>query len=163
MQCEICGADIKGPSSKIIIDGSELTVCPRCSQYGKNVEKRAPTSRKVSPVAPVTQRRSSGNRPAGKRFEPMSSELVDDYGHAIREAREKKQLSHEELASRIKEKAALIKKLEREEIVPEEDVRKKLERELNIKLTERCGDDDWSGERLNKGTTLGDIVIIKKK
>ena len=161
MQCEICGTDIKGPSSKIIIDGSELTACPRCSQYGKNVEKRAPVSRKVSPVAPVTQRRSS--RPTGKRPDAMSDELVDDYDHIIREAREKKQLSHEELALRIKEKATLIKKLERGEIVPEEDVRKKLERELNIRLTERGGEDDWSGERLNKGTTLGDIVTIKKK
>lgn len=161
MQCEICGADIKGPSSKINIDGSELTVCPRCSQYGKNVEKRAPTPRKISPVAPAAQRRST--RPTGKRFETIGSDLVDDYDHVIREAREKKQLSHEELASRIKEKAALIKKLERGEIVPEEDVRKKLERELNIKLTERSGEDDWSGERLNKGTTLGDIVTIKKK
>jgi putative transcription factor len=161
MQCEICGADIKGPSSKITIDGSELTVCPRCSQYGKNVEKRAPVSRKVSPVAPVTQRRST--RPAGKRLDAMSDELVDDYDHIIREAREKKQLSHEELATRIKEKAALIKKLERGEIVPEEGVRKKLERELDIRLTERSGEDDWSGERLNKGTTLGDIVTIKKK
>jgi putative transcription factor len=161
MQCEICGTDIKGPSSKIIIDGSELTACPRCSQYGKNVEKRAPVSRKVSPVAPVTQRRAS--RPTGKRPDAMSDELVDDYDHIIREAREKKQLSHEELALRIKEKATLLKKLERGEIVPEEDVRKKLERELNIRLTERSGEDDWSGERLNKGTTLGDIVTIKKK
>ncbi|AFV24279.1 transcriptional regulator, XRE family [Methanolobus psychrophilus R15] len=161
MQCEICGADINGPSSKITIDGSELTVCPRCSQYGKNVEKRAPVSRKVSPVAPVTQRRST--RPAGKRLDAMSDELIDDYDRIIREAREKKQLSHEELATRIKEKAALIKKLERGEIVPEEGVRKKLERELDIRLTERSGEDDWSGERLNKGTTLGDIVTIKKK
>lgn len=93
----------------------------------------------------------------------MSDELVDDYDHIIREAREKKQLSHEELALRIKEKATLIKKLERGEIVPEEGVRRKLERELNIRLTERSGEDDWSGERLNKGTTLGDIVTIKKK
>jgi putative transcription factor len=161
MQCEICGADINGPSSKITIDGSELTACPRCSQYGKNVEKRAPVSRKVSPVAPVVQRRST--RPAGKRPDAMSDELVDDYDRIIREAREKKQLSHEELATRIKEKAALIKKLERGEIVPEEGVRKKLERELDIRLTERSGEDDWSGERLNKGTTLGDIVTIKKK
>jgi len=57
----------------------------------------------------------------------------------------------------------LIKKLERGEIVPEEEIRKKLERELDIKLTERSDEDDWSGERLNKGTTLGDIVTIKKK
>jgi len=88
---------------------------------------------------------------------------VPDYDSIIKEAREKKQLTHDELAHKIKEKSSLVKKLERGDIVPEEDVRKKLERELDIKLTERTSQDDWSGERLNKGTTLGDIVTIKRK
>ena len=161
MQCEICGADIKGPSSRIGIDGGELTVCSRCSQYGKSAEKRSPVSRKVSPVAPVVPRRSS--KPPGKAPEAMKTELVDNYPHIIREAREKKQLSHEELALRIKEKAPLLKKLERGDLVPEEDLRKKLEKELEIKLTERSEEDKWSTDHLSKGTTLGDIVTIKKK
>ncbi|MBN2110301.1 MAG: TIGR00270 family protein [Methanosarcinaceae archaeon] len=160
MQCEICGADIRGPSFKIIIDGSELIVCGRCSQHGKNVDKRTPVSRKIAPTAPVGQRR---RKPKPKGFEAFSDELVADYASVIKEAREKKQLTHDELAHHIKEKASLIKKLERGEIVPEEDVRKKLERELDIKLTERSSEDDWGGERLNKGTTLGDIVTIKRK
>ncbi|TGC11095.1 multiprotein bridging factor aMBF1 [Methanolobus halotolerans] len=160
MQCEICGTDIKGPSFKVSIDGSELTVCGRCSQYGKNLEKRTPVSRKMAPVAPVAQSRKKSR---SKGFEAFSDELVDDYDSVIKEAREKKQLTHDELAYKVKEKSSLIKKLERGDIVPEEEVRKKLERELDIKLTERSREDDWSGERLNKGTTLGDIVTIKRK
>lgn len=159
MQCEICGADIRGPSSKISIDSSELTVCGNCSQYGKSANKRTPVSRKVAPVARVVPKRKG----SGKKVELMSDELVDDYDHVIREARERKKLSHDQLAAKVKEKAALIKKLERGDLVPEESVRIKLEKALDIKLTERSSTDDWSGESLNRGMTLGDIVKIKRK
>ena len=159
MQCEICGADIRGPSSKISIDSSELTVCGNCSQYGKNASKRTPVSRKVSPVARVVPKRKG----SGKKVELITDELVDDYDHVIREARERKKLSHDQLAAKVKEKAALIKKLERGDLVPEESVRIKLEKALDIKLTERTSADDWSGESLNRGMTLGDLVKIKRK
>jgi putative transcription factor len=45
-------------------------------------------------------------------------------------------MSQEELALAIKEKASLLKKLEREDLRPEDSVRKKLERVLGISLTE---------------------------
>ena len=160
MQCEICGTDIRGPSFKINIDSSELTVCGKCSQHGKNTDKRTPVSRKIAPVARVAPKKGKGG---GRKFDMMSDELVDDYDQVIREARERKKLTHDQLASRIKEKASLIKKLERGEIVPEENVRKKIEKALDVKLTERSGADDWSGESLKRGTTLGDIVTIKRK
>ncbi|WP_406660037.1 multiprotein bridging factor aMBF1 [Methanolobus sp. ZRKC3] len=160
MQCEICGTDIRGPSFKITIDSSELTVCGKCSQHGKSTDKRTPVSRKIAPVARVVPKRGKGR---GKKDDMMSDELVDDYEHVIREARERKKLTHDQLASKIKEKASLIKKLERGEIVPEESLRKKLEKALDIKLTERSGGDDWSGDSLSRGTTLGDIVTIKRK
>ncbi|SFM44816.1 multiprotein bridging factor aMBF1 [Methanolobus profundi] len=162
MQCEICGAEIRGGSFKVSIDGSELTVCGNCSQYGNAVGKRTPVSRKVAPVgrAPVT---TGTRRPPRKTPGMVVDELVDEYGHAIKEARERKKWTHDQLASKIKEKATLIKKIEREEIVPEDDVRQKIEKALDIKLTERSGDDEWTGDRLNRGTTLGDIVTIKRK
>ncbi|WP_407354879.1 multiprotein bridging factor aMBF1 [Methanolobus sp. WCC5] len=162
MQCEICGAEIRGDSFKVSIDGSELTVCGRCSQYGNAVGKRTPVSRKVAPVGRAPG--STGTRRPPKKVPGMIvDELVDDYDQVIREARESRKWSHDQLASKIKEKATLIKKIERGEIVPEDDVRQKIEKALDIKLTERTGDDDWSGERLNRGTTLGDIVTIKRK
>ena len=70
-------------------------------------------------------------------FDQMTDELVDDYGRVIRRAREASGMSHEDLALKIKEKASLLKKIEREAIVPEDKVRKKLERTLQITLTEK--------------------------
>ncbi len=69
-------------------------------------------------------------------FDQMTDELVDDYGKVIRRAREASGMSHEELALKIREKASLLKKIEREAIIPEDKVRRKLERTLGITLTE---------------------------
>ncbi|MDG6242960.1 MAG: multiprotein bridging factor aMBF1 [Methanolobus sp.] len=162
MQCEICGAEIRGDSFKVSIEGSELTACGRCSQYGNAVGKRSPVSKKVAPETrgPLSQ---GTRRPPKKVPGMIVDELIDNYDQVIREARESRKWSHDQLAAKTKEKATLIKKIERGEIVPEDDVRQKIEKALDIKLTERTGEDDWSGERLNRGTTLGDIVTIKRK
>ena len=69
-------------------------------------------------------------------FDQMTDELLSDYGFAIRRAREVRGMSQEELALAIKEKASLLKKLEREDLRPTDGVRKKLERVLGISLTE---------------------------
>ena len=69
-------------------------------------------------------------------FDQMTDELLSDYGFAIRRAREARGMSQEELALAIKEKASLLKKLEREDLRPTDSVRKKLERVLGISLTE---------------------------
>lgn len=160
MQCEICGEDIRGSPFKIIIDGGELTVCTKCSQYGAPASKRTPVSRKVSPVLPTSVRPRRTQRTG---FEKLAEEIVDNYDHIIREAREKHGWTPEQLAAQIKEKATLIRKFERRELVPEDSVREKLERVLEVKLIERISDDEWKGDKLHKGTTLGDIVNIKRK
>lgn len=161
MQCEICGEDIRGSPEKVIIDGSELLVCIKCSTYGKSVSKRSPVSRKILPTQPSTVIRSNKTKKTG--FEKLSDEIVDNYDELIKEAREKQGLTPEQLASQIKEKVALIRKFERKELVPEDAVRSKLERALGIKLVEKIKDDDWQVDHLYKGTTLGDIVKIKRK
>jgi putative transcription factor len=160
MQCEICGSELRGRSFKITIDGSELDVCGKCSQYGTIAKKHTPVSRKVAPVA-RTPARTSRSKKTG--FEGLNEEFVDEYDQLIRDARQSRGWTQDELATKMKEKVSLIKKIERGEIIPEDSVRIKLERTLDIKLTERIGESDWSGERLNKGTTLGDIVKIKRK
>lgn len=161
MQCEICGEDIRGSPDKVIIDGSELLVCSKCSHYGNPVSKRAPVSRKISPVQPATPVRPKKTQKRG--FEKLADEIVDNYDAIIREAREKHNLTPEQLASQIKEKVTLIRKFERKELVPEDNVRQKLEHALEIKLIEKVKDYEWNADRLHKGTTLGDIVNIKRK
>jgi putative transcription factor len=161
MQCEICGAEIREKPLCITIDSSELQVCQKCAPYGKPVDKRTPVSRKVSPVVRTVTR--TEKRPKKDFFDILKDELLDNYVQIIRDARESKGWSQEDLAENIKEKASLIKKIERSEIVPEDSVRKKLEHTLNIKLTERVDASGQEVSHLKKDTTLGDIVTIKRK
>ena len=161
MQCEICCAEIREKPLCITIDTSELQVCQKCAPYGKPVDKRTPISRKVSPVVRTVTR--TEKRPKKDFFDILKNELLDNYVQIIRDARESKGWSHEDLAENIKEKASLIKKIERSEIVPEDSVRKKLEHTLNIKLTERVDASGQEVSHLKKDTTLGDIVTIKRK
>jgi putative transcription factor len=161
MQCEICGAEIRGKPICITIDNSELQVCQKCAPYGKPVDKRTPVSRKVSPVVRTVPR--TERKPRKDFFDILKDELLDNYDQIIRESREARGWSQEDLAENIKEKASLIKKIERREIVPEDSVRKKLEHTLNIKLTERVEAAEQEVSRMRKDTTLGDIVKIKRK
>ena len=149
MQCEICGSNIRGKAHRVILEGTELSVCDACAKYGHEVKQvpkatapgtgRTPAGKmgKV-PVgrvpAGITFRTGSRRRP--DMFDQMTDELLSDYGFAIRRAREARGMSQEELALAIKEKASLLKKLEREDLRPEDSVRKKLERVLGISLTE---------------------------
>jgi putative transcription factor len=161
MQCEICGVEIIGSARKVVVEGTELDVCGRCSQYGKAPQGWTPVSRKIAPVE-VTPRPVAG-KTKRRSFDKIDDEIVSDYSSIIREAREAKGWTLEELGLNIKEKAALLRKIERAEIKPEDNLRKKLERSLDIKLTERISHDIMEHGTGFQSTTLGDIVKIKRK
>jgi len=59
-------------------------------------------------------------------------EVEEDYGRKLKEAREKAGLKQAELANRINEKQSLLRKIENEEIVPSDDVMRKIKRVLNL-------------------------------
>jgi putative transcription factor len=158
-QCEICGAEVSGQPQRIVIDGSTLDVCKGCARFGKPEDKWSPVPKKMVP----TERAFTVRRPRPRDHFKDLVELVPDFGVKIREARESMGLSPEELGARIKEKATLLKKIEREEISPEDEVRKKLERELKIKLTDQASDAKVKSGGASKGLTLGDIASIKRK
>lgn len=159
MQCEICGSDIKGNPIRVTVEGSVLDVCVRCAHYGKPADKWSPVSRKISPTEKVI----ITHKPRRDVFDKLQDEIIPDYAGAIRKARESRGLTIEALASKIMEKATLIKKIEREELIPEDAVRKKLETALNVKLTERVSSQDQRGGGFIRGTTLGDVAVIRKK
>ena len=151
MQCEICGSNIRGKAHRVILEGTELNVCDACAKYGHEV-KQTPKATAIGTGRASAGKASAGKASAGKvpagitfrtrsrrrpdMFDQMTDELLSDYGFAIRRAREALGMSQEELALAIREKASLLKKLEREELRPEDSVRKKLERVLGISLTE---------------------------
>jgi putative transcription factor len=158
-QCEICGTQIQGSPNRIVIDGSALDVCKSCARFGKPEDKWSPVARKIVPI----ERAFTVRKPKPHDHFKDLVEIVPEFGKRIRNARESLSLTPEELGVRIKEKAALIKKIEREEIVPEDDIRKKLERELKIKLTDEATEARVKSAGGAKGLTLGDIANIKRK
>jgi putative transcription factor len=159
MQCEICGAEILGDPSRIIIDGSTLEVCKSCARFGKPEDKWSPVPRRMVPA----ERAFTVSRPKPRDRLRDVVDIVPEYGKKIREARESLGYSPEELGLRIKEKAALIRKIEREEISPEDEIRKKLEKELKIKLTDLAEEAKMKSSGVSKGLTLGDIASIRRK
>ena len=95
-------------------------------------------------------------------FDEMD-EVVQDYDDRIRTAREAENLTQEELADQLNEKASLIRKLERGDVLPSDTIQRKLERALDIDLSMGGSGDDseWSGGSSTGGTTLGDVVKRK--
>lgn len=159
MQCEICGSETTDKPVKVTLEGATLNVCGKCSHYGKPTDKWSPVSRKMSP----TGKSFSPRKPSRTKFDRTEDEINQDYAEIIKNARESQHLTIEQLASKIKEKVMLLRKIERDELVPEDNLRKKLESELHIKLTEKYSSEDQRGSNFVRGTTLGDVAIIRKQ
>ena len=159
MECEICGTEIKGNPTRVTVEGTVLDVCGKCARYGKPADKWTPVSRKIAPTEKVIVTR----KPRMDAFDKLEDEIIPDYAAIIKKARESHGLTIEDLASKMMEKSTLLRKIEREELVPEDTVRKKLETTLNIKLTEKISSQDQRGGGFIRGTTLGDVAIIRKK
>jgi putative transcription factor len=174
VQCEMCGTETGSPKT-VKIEGAELEVCDDCADFGTEVrtEETSSTSTKYSTSSSGSSSSSasspsggsSGTTGGGGRrdmFDEMD-EVVQDYDDRIRTAREAEDLTQEELANQLNEKASLIRKLERGDVLPSDSIQRKLEKELGIDLSMGGSDDDneWSGGSATGGTTLGDVVKRK--
>lgn len=166
MQCEMCGETIRGAPKLVRVEGAELQVCSKCEKFGTAVQQvrrtdlirpaaaRAPGA-KVPPAAPSAYRKRD-------MFDYIEGDIVDDYHERIKRARLEKGLSQKDLAMQMKEKEHLIQKIENHDLIPEENVRKKLEKVLGIRLIDAP---DTDVEKKVPGTmapTLGDLTIIRK-
>jgi putative transcription factor len=177
----MCGAETTSPTT-ITVEGAELEVCDECTDFGTAVQTSSSgTSSKYSTGSSSsgssessTTRSgsaasgggsSSGGGGGGRGPNPLDDveALATDYGTRIREAREAKELNQTELADQLNEKRSLIRKLEREDVLPSDDVQRSLERALDISLTEQgAGDEeDWSSGGGAGDVTLGDVVERK--
>lgn len=147
--CEICGR----PTSKIYvvdIEGAQMNVCEACAK-GKNATEIIDTGR---------QQRQPVQR---SRQETNEEEVVAEYGKRLREARDAMGLPLKVLAERIAEKESTLFRVENEKMLPSEALVKKLERELNVKLTEKKEREQKKHvPGKNEPITLGDAMITKK-
>jgi len=171
-QCEMCGAE-KSSLTTTKVEGAELELCGSCTDFGTEVRqesssastsKYSTSSSSGSDSGSTSSGSSSSSGGSSRRrdmFDNMD-EVATDYDERIRTAREGAGMSREDLAAKLNEKASLIGKLERGDMLPTDDVQAKLEKELDVSLTEGVDTDDaeWSGES-SGSMTLGDVVKRK--
>ncbi|MGD9394978.1 MAG: multiprotein bridging factor aMBF1 [Candidatus Thorarchaeota archaeon] len=178
--CELCGRNMKGRGRNVTIEGASMSVCPQCAaRFGgqptssESRSSSAPRTRPSwvgGPERPTTSqpRRSSTPKPKHKRRTGVlidDMELIEDYAKAIRSARQKKNLSQEELAQKIGERISTLQSIESGRLKPIGKTIRGLERELEISLLEPVGTAPIkvSKGKGGAGPTLGDRVVVKRK
>ena len=127
MNCEICGNPIIGVSQVVLVDGAKLRVCNNDAKLGTAVKET------VRPQGFVPR---AINSPLIPKFDIIEGELElrDDFGTAVKSAREKMGLSQDQLAAKINERASLIRHVETGKMRPDGVLATKLERFLKIDL-----------------------------
>jgi len=170
VQCEMCGADTGSPKT-IKVEGAELDVCDNCSDFGTEVKtqdtsssstKYSTSSSSGSSSSSSSTSSSSSQSRRSDMFDDMD-EIAQDYDDRIRSARENTEMSQEDLANELNEKASLIRKLEHGDTLPSDGIKRKLEHALDIDLTAggATGDTEWESDSATGGYTLGDMVERK--
>lgn len=181
VQCEMCGTETASPST-IKVEGAELEVCDECTDFGTEVrtESDSTSSSKystsstggassgggTSTTSSTTTTSGTTSSSGGGRQDEMFDDVDDlaqDFDERVRTARESADMSQEELASDLNEKASLIRKIERGETLPTDDLQQKFERHLDIDLSagRSVEDTDWGDGDSSEGYTLGDMVERK--
>lgn len=126
MLCEVCGRP-SGNLKKILLEGIEMLACEECSSLG--IEEAPPQkTRKID----FEEREI---RKAGA-FD-LGLDLKKGFGKIISTARQKQGLTFEELGKKIFEPASLLHRIESETIKPSDKLISKLEKALQVKLTEK--------------------------
>jgi putative transcription factor len=165
----MCGKESEFTKT-IFIEGTQLKVCKECSRFGESSDGKGGGSKKKSTVAGPTRTMVAERLQARERrmktrsiySDEETTDLIPEYSKAIREARMARDWKQEDLAAKINEKTSVIAKLENGSMRPNDALLKKLEHELNIKLTEKVAMvKPEGGSSQGKTLTLGDL--IKKK
>ncbi len=140
VECVLCGSKA---TRKAKVEGSILDVCDDCVKYGKEIPR-------------IEIRKKDKRTP---HIEDMEHELVRDFHKTIRKAREKRKLTQEDLAKKLKEKSSVIKRIE-EGWKPPMKLIKKLERFFEIKLREKVVETVLDKRMGSSKLTIGDVVEV---
>jgi putative transcription factor len=147
VECEICGkqADVL---YEISVEGAQMLACERCARSGEilrtvNSEKEE----KPRKTVPIEKKRESGEE-----------EIIENYGDVMRKAREALGLPIKVLAERISEKESTLIRIEKQKTLPSEKTRKKLEKELGIKLVSRSAEkEQFRTSKKDEPVTIWDM------
>ncbi len=142
-ECELCGRKMNDVYI-VSIEGSDLRVCSSCAK-GKKVVYKA-----------VEERAGVPQRKAVKKTDE-EIELVEGYGKKMHQARDQMQLPLKVLAEMLNEKEGLLLRIEEEKTRPPIELTKKIEKALNIKITQQKSDEPKVYTGKPGKATLGDF------
>ena len=158
--CEMCGKEV--PVTKpVFIEGSRLNVCSNCAKFGDDYRAQSKGGA-PAPSAQVIeqrlQRREQRMQTKDVYRGTETVELIDDYGGAIRKARMAKGMDLDQFAASILEKKGILAKIEANDLIPDDKMVKKLEKALDIKLTETVTSSGRIGGGQSTKMSLGDFI-----
>ena len=154
VRCEVCGREIRGKRYRRVIEGARMIVCEQCSRFGS--EEWTPTT---TAPPPRPRPRMANEVESAENLVP-----VEGYGRLIREAREDLGMEPKELAQIMGEKLSTMKKLEKEEFVPDRGLAQKIRRTLKIDVLRReTVRTSFIPTPPMRSPTLGDMVKLKEK
>ncbi len=147
MNCEMCGADYP-KLIKVRIEGTILNVCPNCAKFGVEVEEKKFNKISENITVKFPEKKINVvtyNKPFKKtavRKKPIRKDdaekldVVENYAELIKNRREKLLMTQDELAQKVLERKNVLSKIERNELLPDIELARKLERVLDLKLLE---------------------------
>jgi putative transcription factor len=148
---------------RAVIEGANMTVCSNCAKLGSGywtpkLQPRARRGAMRQPVQPYAKKKQGVTV-------PEAFELVADLGQQVRQARERLELSHEDLGRKLREKVSVLRKIECGKMVPDLALAEKLEHTLKITLRVPPSEPkvQLSSSSKPRGTTLGDLIQFKLK
>lgn len=156
----MCGKETPR-TKRFLIERTTLNVGPECEKFGKPLEASSGGLQDVRPGNVPLAMEMRRNRMTSRDVfseQSMQVELVADFGARIHSAREKKGWTRQDLGGRVGEREASIHRIETGALRPTDEVAKKMEKELGIKLYEKMDPTTVTKQKAASGFTLGDIL-----
>ncbi len=162
MACEMCGEESPIVAT-IEVEGARMRVCANCVRFGKVVTP-PPVARAAQPSAGPAKGLEVRARRMAEKPVPLESDedLVADFGERVRVAREHRRVSLDDLARAVNEKKSLLAKIEIGAFHPDQNLARKLEAALGIKLREKVEEVKTQKVQHRGGVTIGDLIKMQK-
>lgn len=148
-ECTLCGKNV----DKLFlaeVEGSKIEVCEACGKFGEIFEEIKPKVERV-----VVERQSI------PQLEKPEEEFKSSYGKIIMQARQKMGLERKDFAKKINEKESIIRRIESQQMRPDDKLKRKIENFLGIKLTEIYEEKKLEKKTQEYTLTLGDIIEVE--
>lgn len=160
----MCGHDA-AVGYRVRLEGGLVSACEACSGSGEIVSKVSvgAVKPKRKPEAPKTADVIVDDVPESKAR--LEFDLVDDYGIKVKNAREKRDWTQDDLGKLVNETHSMIHRIELGKLEPTAHLARKLESKLGIRILSAHTEEvePSKAKVAEKDLTLGDMIVMRKR